>query len=97
MTEKTLLLPSGRSVKVTAMISSLLDPVNENISFDVMIRNPLETHFHPPIEQTHPKFWKLQRLAAAQQSILQLQYSGLSKRQIKNIISVLKGTVLYAV
>lgn len=97
MTEKILLLPSGRSVKLTTLILTHFKPSGEDVSLNVMIRDPLETHYHPPIEETHPRFWKLQRLAAAKQLVLQLQYSGLSKRQIKNIISGLKAAVLQPV
>ena len=93
-TEKTWLLSSGRSVKITTPLNTSSKTYAEDISFDVTIKDALETHYHPPIEESHPRYWKLQRIGPAQQPILQLQYSGLSKRQIKDAISSLKHAAL---
>ncbi|MCF0049110.1 hypothetical protein MUK70_04545 [Dyadobacter chenwenxiniae] len=82
--EKTLILQTGRCVKV---ISQWKNPMNPGeIEIDVLIKDPSETHYRPPIGLTHPKYWKLKRMGAEKSKQLQIQYSGLTEKQLRSVV-----------
>jgi len=90
--EKLLTLKSGRSVKVTASELTDLSISTLPITWDIMVKDPKEVHFRPLIENSHPIFWKLKRLGPYQRKLAELQYSGINKTEIRNIIKELRKT-----
>ena len=81
--EKAFVLKTGRSVKViiTGILAADLSKVS--VEMDVLIKDLRDEDFHPPIGNSHPKYWKLKRLDAEQARSLQILYSGLTQRQLR--------------
>lgn len=86
--EKTLSLETGRSVKVITQPVNPTDP--SKIELEVLIKEPKETHYHPPIGLTHPKYWTLKRMDPDKSRAMQIQYSGLSEKQVRNVLKELR-------
>jgi hypothetical protein len=86
--EKTLSLETGRSVKVITQPINPLDP--GKIEVEVLIKEPKESHYRPPIGITHPKYWTLKRMDPNKSRLLQIQYSGLSEKQVRNVLKELR-------
>ncbi|WP_159478327.1 hypothetical protein [Dyadobacter sp. 3J3] len=80
--EKIIVLSTGRVVRITAKKVQSFNSLDKRLDIDVLIREAREGNFHRPIELRHPKYWKLKSLDTDRQLLLQLQYSGLSTRQI---------------
>ncbi|WP_229212540.1 hypothetical protein [Dyadobacter soli] len=71
-------------VKVEGVLAEDLSKVS--IQVDVLIRDPKEEAFRPPIGLTHPKYWKLKNLEPEKASALQIQYSGVHRKQIRKTV-----------
>ena len=84
--EKTFTLETGRSVKVIAKAQITADQTKVKPEIEVLIKEPRDEDFHPPIGITHPKYWKLKKLDSQQSKILQIQYSGITEKQIRKAI-----------
>ena len=52
------------------------------INYDFLVKDKNESNFRAPIGLDHPKYWKLKRLSSEEAILLQLVYSGLSKKQL---------------
>ena len=83
--EKKFTLLSGRSVKVIAKTKSLTDKVKPEI--EVLIKEPKEEDFHPSIGLSHLKYWKLKKLGSRQIKSLQIQYNGISEKQLRKVVT----------
>ena len=83
--EKIFTLKTGRSVKV--IIHEIKRMEDSEINIDVLIKEPKEPEFRLPINDSHPKYWKLKRLNEQLASKLQMQYSGIKKKQIKSAVN----------
>lgn len=79
-----MLLRTGRSVKIMAQPIQSQDTFDMQVS--VLIKDPRELYFHPPIEISHPKYWKLRSLPAEKSRMLQIQYSGISNKEIRKAL-----------
>ena len=86
--EKTLSLQTGRSVKIIAQMINQSD--TSELDIDVLIKEPSEAQYHPPIGITHPKYWKLKRLDSQKSRLMQIAYSGLTEKQLRNLVRELK-------
>lgn len=86
--EKTLILQTGRSVKVLADIQN--SEYLYKTELEVLIKEPWETAYHPPIGTCHPKYWKMQKMDREKSRKLQLAYSGLSDKDIRKAIKDLR-------
>lgn len=53
------------------------------IDYDFLIREKHDTDFRAPIGPNHPQYWKLKKSDAEKAQLLQLEYSGISRKQIK--------------
>lgn len=84
--EKVFVLETGRSIKV--MVEGVLadDLSKVSIQVDVLIKDPREEAFRPPIGAAHPKYWKLKNLDPDKARKLQIQYSGVHRKQIKKTV-----------
>lgn len=90
--EKTLMLDSGRLVKISKVSTSVTPAAG--VEFDVQIKDPREEHFHPPIGVSHPKYWKLKKMGPSESRSLQLAYSGLSAKQLRKVAHELEQEFL---
>lgn len=82
--EKTFQLPTGRIVKVLTKKSVATPTSYSDIELEVLIKEPKEDDFRPPIGITHPKYWKLKNLNKQDSQLIEIQYSGLSDKQVRN-------------
>jgi hypothetical protein len=76
-------------VKVVASQNEITDLTTSQIEWDILIKDPKEVHFHPLIENSHPIYWKLKKLAPLQGKLLELQYSGIKKAELKRMMAEL--------
>ncbi|MCF0048614.1 hypothetical protein MUK70_01725 [Dyadobacter chenwenxiniae] len=53
----------------------------------VLVKDPGENTFYPPIGPNHSKYWQLKRLNEQLAGILQLRHSGISDRDLKHILA----------
>ena len=86
--EKILTLYTGRCVKVITQLENPMTP--DEIQIDILIKDPSETHYHPPIGLSHPKYWKLKRMGVEKSKQLQIQYSGLTEKQLRGVVKEFK-------
>jgi hypothetical protein len=70
--EKTFLLPTGRAVKIIAEPAAHPTAAFSMEDFDILIKEPREEDFHPPIGETHPKYWKLKKLNPKEVKIIEI-------------------------
>lgn len=84
--EKIFVLETGRTVKVKVEGVLADDLSKVSIQVDVLIRDPKEEEFRPPIGLTHPKYWKLKNLDREKAGLLQIQYSGVHRKHIRKTI-----------
>ena len=92
--EKTIVLSTGRIVRMTAKKMESLNYLHPGLELDVTIKEAREDNFHPPIETKHPKYWKFRTMDSDRQLLLKIQYSGLNKRQTKQAIQELQQKLL---
>jgi hypothetical protein len=90
--EKMLFLPSGRAVKVITHVADA-KKVPFHTAIEVLIKEPKEDHFHPPIGTSHPKYWKLKGMDPEKSRFMQISYSGLSKKQLRKVLNDLAATL----
>jgi hypothetical protein len=84
--EKIYELETGRTAKVITRGILASDLSKVIIETEVLVKDQREEEFHPPIGLSHPKYWKLKRLTAEQSRKLQIQYSGVSDKQIRKAV-----------
>ncbi|MCF0069115.1 hypothetical protein LZD49_01445 [Dyadobacter sp. CY261] len=84
--EKIFVLETGRAVKVMAEGVLANDLSKVSIQVDVLMKDPKDEDFRPPIGPTHPKYWKLKSLDPEKARRLQIQYSGVHRKQIRKTI-----------
>ena len=92
--EKTFTLETGRSVKVIAKSEFPAEQAKAVPEIEVLIKESKEQDFHPPIGITHPKYWKLKKLDSQQSKRLQIQYSGITEKQLRKTISEFKRLLI---
>ena len=86
--EKTFILFANRLVKLIIKTSRQF-PASARVELDVLIREANEQQFRVPIGTTHPQYWKLRKLDAEQAALLQIKYSGITRKQIQSAIKEL--------
>jgi hypothetical protein len=91
--EQYMTLDTGREVKLTLRsrdtdVADLVD-----VDFDILIKDPKDEDFHLPIENTHPKYWKLKGMAPEKSRLMQIRYSGIQEKQIRKAIKRFKETL----
>ena len=55
------------------------------IEYDFLIRYKHDTDFREPIGPNHPQYWKLKKSTPERAQLLQLEYSGISRKQIREV------------
>ena len=90
--EKVFVLEMGRLAKVITRGKLAEDFSKVIIETEVLIKDAKDEDFHPPIQLSHPKYWKLKKLSAEQARILQFKYSGLTEKHLKKSIKEFEKT-----
>jgi hypothetical protein len=91
--EKTFTLRTGRSVKVIGKSRINQHQVQIDTEIEVLIKEPKEDDFRPPIGSTHPKYWKLKKLDSEKTRELQIEYSGISAKQIRKALNEFESRI----
>lgn len=60
------------------------------IDFDFFIKEKNDIDFRPPIGENHPQYWKLKNSDSNRSQLLQLEYSGISRKQLREAIRAFK-------
>ena len=63
------------------------------IDLEFSIKDNHDTSFRPPIGVNHPQYWKLKNADPAKSQKLQLEYSGISRKQLKEAIQEFQAKV----
>ena len=92
--ENTILLKTGRTVKLTAKRKCSPNFPELDLDLEVLVKDPYEKDFRPPILITHPKYYKLKSLPPNQQILIQIRNSGLDSKQIKRALKELKQDII---
>ncbi|HEV7380143.1 MAG TPA: hypothetical protein VGN64_10140 [Dyadobacter sp.] len=79
--EKIFKLTVDREAKIVVK-GSLMNSGQVVINYDFLVKEKNDHTFRAPIGMDHPKYWKLKRLSNEKAVLLQLVYSGLSKKQL---------------
>ena len=63
------------------------------LEFEFLIKDTNDLNFHLPIGIKHPQYWKLKRSTAERAYYLQLEYSGISRKEILEIVKEFKRLI----
>ena len=80
--EKTFRQAVDREAKLVLTGTRLKGKKEIVIEMEFLIKEIYDQQFRVPIDINHPKYWKLQRLTAENANYMQLEYSGISKKQV---------------
>lgn len=80
--EKIYRLTLDREVKIILWGTPLKKHKEIFVNFEFLIKDSGENHFHAPIGPDHPKFWKLKGLDMERGLFLQMEYCGISRKQL---------------
>ena len=87
--EKIFKLTVDREAKIIVK-GSLISSGQIVISYDFLVKEKNDHTFRAPIGADHPRYWKLKRLSNEKAILLQLVYSGLSKKQLNVALNEFK-------
>lgn len=83
--EREITLKTGRCVKVFA--NAVQNHSRMAFELIVLVKDPGDNTFYPPIGPNHSKYWQLKRLNEQLAGILQLRHSGISDKDLKQILT----------
>ena len=63
------------------------------MNFQFLIKDKNDTYFRAPIGIYHPQYWKLKKLTPEKSQMLQLEYSGISRKQLNVAIREFKQLI----
>ncbi|WP_221392958.1 hypothetical protein [Dyadobacter sp. NIV53] len=96
--ERVFYVGGGRVVKIIVRGRFTRNRSEMTIDFELLIKETNDIDFRQPIGENHPKYWKFKNSDFGRSQLLQLQYSGISKKQLKEAIEAFKikaGTGLH--
>lgn len=88
--EKTFSLAADREAKIILKGNAEDHAGQVNIDFEFLIKEKHDKSFRLPIGIDHPKYWKLKRLTPEKSQLLQLVYSGISRKHLDEAIREFK-------
>jgi hypothetical protein len=88
--EKIFILAVDREAKIILKGNAANNSRQINIDFEFLIKEKHDKFFRSPIGINHPKYWKLQGLTPEKAQLMQLVYSGVSKKQLDTAIKEFK-------
>lgn len=87
--EKIFKLAVGREAKIIVKGHPSMGINEVTYELEFLIRDN-ESDFRSPIGPNHPQYWKMQKYSSEKSRFLQLEYSGLSRKQLKEAINEFK-------
>ena len=91
--EKTFNLAVDREAKIIVHGNIPASSRQVDIDFEFLIKDKNDLYFRSPIGIYHPQYWKLKKLTSEKSQMLQLEYSGLSRKQLNIAIKEFKQVV----
>ena len=88
--EKTFILAVDREAKIVMKGNAGKNNRQVTIDFEFLIKEKHDKFFRAPIGLNHPKYWKLQRLTPEKSQLMQLVYSGISKKHLDEAVKEFK-------
>jgi hypothetical protein len=88
--EKIFILAVDREAKIIVKGNVANNSKQINIDFEFLIKEKHDKYFRSPIGVNHPKYWKLRSLTPEKAQLMQLVYSGVSKKQLDTAIKEFK-------
>ncbi|MCE6989670.1 hypothetical protein [Dyadobacter sp. CY323] len=61
------------------------------IDFEFLIKEKHDRDFRQPIGENHPQYWKLKNSRSGRSQLLQLEYSGISRKQLREATNAFKA------
>jgi hypothetical protein len=83
--EKTFHLSVGREAKIVVKGQLAHNRREIIIDYEFLIREKHDIDFRSPIGPNHPQYWKLKKSTPEKSQLLELEYSGISRRQLKEV------------
>lgn len=91
--EKTFYLSADREARIIVKGQLIKGRKEVIIDYEFLIREKLDTDFRSPIGSNHPQYWKLKNASSQKSQLLQLAYSGISRKQLKDATKEFKRNV----
>ncbi len=91
--EKTFHLSADREARIVVKGQLIKGRREIIIDYEFLIREKLDTDFRPPIGINHPQYWKLKNASSQKSQLLQLAYSGISRKQLKDATKEFKRNI----
>ncbi|ACT92247.1 hypothetical protein [Dyadobacter fermentans] len=83
--EKIFHLSVGREAKIVVKGQVARSRSEIVIDYEFLIREKHDIDFREPIGPNHPQYWKLKKSTPERSQLLQLEYSGISRKQLKEV------------
>lgn len=91
--EKRFILTVGREAKIILKADFQKNSNDVLIDFEFLIKDSHENDFHDPITSNHPQYWKLKKSTQEKAQLLQMEYSGVSRKQLYSAINEFKKRI----
>ena len=91
--EKVYHLTVSRQAKIIIQGTFLKKSNEVFITFEFLIKDSGENFFRAAIGQDHPKYWKLKGMNPEKAQLLQMEYCGISKKQLYAVMKEYKELV----
>ena len=91
--EKTFDLAIDREAKIIVKGSLANNSKQVTIDFEFLIKDKNDKYFRSPIGINHPQYWKLKKFSPEKAQLLQLEYSGISRKQLNIALREFKQLV----
>ena len=91
--EKTFDLAVDREAKIIVKGSLSNNTKQVTIDFEFLIKDKNDKYFRSPIGINHPQYWKLKKFTPEKAQLLQLEYSGISRKQLNIALREFKQLV----
>lgn len=91
--EKAFYVGGDRIAKITVRGKFTAGRDEIVLEFEFLIKEKNDTDFRQPIGENHPQYWKLKKSSSGRSQLLQLEYSGISRKQLREAISAFKVQV----
>lgn len=85
--EKKLRLAASRDAKIIISGRPQRDSNIVIMDLHFLIKESADGHFRDPIGENHPQFWKLKKSSPEKALLLQLVYSGISRRELRAAVT----------
>ncbi|WP_221391471.1 hypothetical protein [Dyadobacter sp. NIV53] len=60
------------------------------LELEFLVKDTQDLNFHAPIGINHPQYWKLKKYTAERAQYLQLEYSGISRKELLETVKEFK-------